>query len=111
MGALRHLPDTTCEHCRTVFRPRRAEQQFCSRGCWYKKASGSSERVCGVCGKAFKAKYGLQTYCSVACMNTASGTSTHEGRWPPPVLAAPRGIREITWHLGIVAALTFALAV
>lgn len=71
MGALRHLPDTTCEHCRTVFRPRRAEQQFCSRDCWYKKAGGSSERVCRVCGKAFKAKYAQQTYCSVPCKNTA----------------------------------------
>ena len=43
-------------------------------------------------------------------MNTASGTSTDEARWPPPVLAAPRGLREITWHLSIVAALTFVLA-
>ena len=44
-------------------------------------------------------------------MNTASGTSTDEARWPPPVLAAPRGVREITWHLGTVAALTLVLAV
>jgi len=44
-------------------------------------------------------------------MNTASGTSTDEYRWPPPVLAAPRGIREIIWHLGIVSVLTFVLAV
>ena len=44
-------------------------------------------------------------------MNTASGTSTDESRWPSPVLAAPRGVREITWHLGIVAALSLVLAV
>ena len=43
-------------------------------------------------------------------MITASGTSTDEARWPALVLAAPRGFREIAWHLGIVAALTAALA-
>ena len=72
MGALRHLPDTTCECCGTVFRPRRAEQRFCSKGCWYKKAGGSSERVCGVCSASFKAKYAQQIYCSVGCKNTAT---------------------------------------
>ena len=71
MGALRHLPDTTCECCETVFRPRRAEQRFCSKDCWYKKAGGSSERACGVCGEAFKAKYAQQIYCSVDCKNAA----------------------------------------
>ena len=71
MGALRHLPDTTCECCGTVFRPRRAEQRFCSKVCWYKKAGGSSERVCSVCGTSFKAKYAQQIYCSVGCKNTA----------------------------------------
>jgi len=43
-------------------------------------------------------------------MNTASGTSTDDARWPTPVLAAPRGVREITWHLTIVAVLTLVLA-
>lgn len=46
----------------------------------------------------------------MARVNTASGTSTEESRWPAPVLSAPRGIREITWHLGVVAAVTLVLA-
>lgn len=44
-------------------------------------------------------------------MNTASGKTDDETRWPRLVLAAPRGIREIAWHLGIVAAVTSAVLV
>ena len=44
-------------------------------------------------------------------MNTASGTSPDEARWPSLVIAAPRGLREITWHLGLVAVSIGALAV
>lgn len=69
MVALRHLPDTACESCGTIFRPRRAAQRFCSKGCWYEKAASASQRTCGVCGSAFKARYAQQTYCSVACKN------------------------------------------
>lgn len=70
MTALRHLPDTVCEHCGVVFRPKRAEQRFCSRDCWYAK-SRNSEKICGVCGAEFKAQYAQQVYCSVACKNKA----------------------------------------
>ena len=44
-------------------------------------------------------------------MNTASGKTADETRWPPPVLAAPRGVREIAWHLCTVAAVTGAVRV
>lgn len=44
-------------------------------------------------------------------MNTASGKVTDETRWPPLVLAAPRGLREIAWHLGTVAVVTCAVLV
>jgi hypothetical protein len=37
-------------------------------------------------------------------MKNASGHHRDENRWPLPVLAAPRGLREITWH--VVALLT-----
>lgn len=70
MVALRHLPDVVCEGCESEFRPKRAEQRFCSRACWYKKARGGAKR-CGVCGAEFKAKYAQQVYCSVLCKNQA----------------------------------------
>lgn len=66
MAALRHLPDSNCEHCGVLFRPRRAEQRFCGKACWYARVS-TSERACGACGTTFKAKYAQQVYCSVAC--------------------------------------------
>lgn len=42
-------------------------------------------------------------------MKNASGHHRDEDRWPLPVLAMPRGIREITWHLGALAALVTPL--
>lgn len=66
MTALRHLPDVKCERCGTLFRPRRAEQRFCSRSCWY-STTRTSEKPCACCGTVFKAKYAQQQYCSVEC--------------------------------------------
>ena len=37
-------------------------------------------------------------------MKNASGHHRDEDRWPLPVLAVPRGLREITWHIGALAA-------
>lgn len=71
MAALRHLPDVICHGCDTVFRPRRAEQRFCSRACWYEFAGRASARSCGMCGASFRARYAQQVYCSVACKNKA----------------------------------------
>ena len=66
MTALRHLPDVKCERCGTLFRPRRAEQRFCSIACWY-STTQTSEKPCACCGTVFKAKYAQQQYCSVEC--------------------------------------------
>lgn len=71
MTALRQIPDANCEHCAKLFRPRRADQRFCSRECWYAKTSSGSDRECGVCHTQFKAKYAQQSYCSVTCKNKA----------------------------------------
>ena len=66
MTALRQIADTNCEKCGILFRPRRAEQRFCGRECWYAKAA-TNTKTCGVCGTGFKAKYAQQIYCSVEC--------------------------------------------
>lgn len=66
MTALRQLPDVQCEHCKTTFRPRRGDQRFCSRACWY-ALTRTSEKPCVSCGTTFKAKYAQQQYCSVEC--------------------------------------------
>ena len=42
-------------------------------------------------------------------MKNASGHHRDEDRWPLPVLAVPRGPREITWHVGVLAALVTPL--
>lgn len=70
MTALRHLPDVSCEKCGNNFRPKRAEQRFCSKGCWY-SLTRNPEKNCGSCGQSFKAKYAQQQYCSVDCKNNA----------------------------------------
>lgn len=66
MTALRHLPDVSCKKCGDVFRPKRAEQSYCSRDCWY-SLTRTSEKACECCGNVFKAKYAQQKYCSVQC--------------------------------------------
>ena len=68
MTALRLLPDISCEVCGVEFRPKRAEQRFCSSGCWY-SLTRNPEKNCGSCGQSFKAKYAQQQYCSVDCKN------------------------------------------
>ena len=70
MTALRLIADAHCESCNIVFRPRRAEQRFCSRNCWH-STTRNANKDCGCCGKSFKAKYAQQQYCSVQCKNTA----------------------------------------
>lgn len=42
-------------------------------------------------------------------MKNASGHHRDENRWPLPVLAAPRGLREITWHVMALVALVTPL--
>lgn len=71
MATLRLLPDISCEHCKTVFRPRYASTRFCKRECWYASIR-TSERACGCCGTVFKAKYAQQMYCSVECKVTVT---------------------------------------
>ncbi|KXZ74184.1 MYM-type Zinc finger with FCS sequence motif protein [Acinetobacter venetianus] len=71
MTALRSIPDRNCEGCGVVFRPKREEQKFCSRGCWYSLVR-NPEKNCSCCGHSFKAKYAQQQYCSVDCKNKAS---------------------------------------
>lgn len=68
MTALRHLPDLTCKHCNKIFRPKRAEQTYCSKECWY-ATTRNKEKQCECCRIMFKAKYAQQKYCSVACKN------------------------------------------
>lgn len=68
MTALRHLPDISCEKCGNNFRPKRAEQRFCSKGCWY-SITRNPDKNCSACGQSFKAKYAQQQYCSVDCKN------------------------------------------
>jgi hypothetical protein len=68
MTALRSIPDRACQQCGEVFRPRKDEQVFCSKQCWYSRA-GTSEKKCPVCNTEFKGKYGQQRYCSVECKN------------------------------------------
>lgn len=70
MTALRHLADVNCEHCQVLFRPKRSEQRFCSKDCWY-ATTRNPEKSCGSCGDLFKAKYAQQQYCSVDCKNRA----------------------------------------
>jgi len=70
MTALRTLPDLHCECCGKVFRQKREGQRFCSKACWYSKAS-NAEKVCGVCGTEFKGRTAQQIYCSVGCKNKA----------------------------------------
>ncbi len=43
-------------------------------------------------------------------MKNASGHHRDEERWPLPVLAVPRGLREIVWHVIALAALVIPLA-
>lgn len=68
MAALRTIPDTTCPQCGVVFRPKRADQQYCSRACWT-AASKSKPGICKSCGAEFKKRYSGQQYCSVECKN------------------------------------------
>jgi len=42
-------------------------------------------------------------------MKNASGHHRDEDRWPLPVLAIPRGLREITWHVVALAAIVAPL--
>ena len=42
-------------------------------------------------------------------MKNASGHHRNEERWPLPVLAVPRGLREITWHVSALVALVTPL--
>lgn len=71
MTALRQLPNISCKTCKTLFRPRRAEQRFCSMDCWHSLIR-TKERACAQCGSAFNAKYAEQIYCSVPCKVTAT---------------------------------------
>ena len=68
MTSLRLIPDRNCENCSVVFRPKREEQRFCSRTCWY-DVTRNAEKKCGCCGLAFKAKYAQQQFCCVECKN------------------------------------------
>ncbi len=68
MTALRHLPDIHCVQCNALFRPKREEQRYCSKDCWYAKTR-TPEKACVTCGTTFKAKYAQQVYCSVGCKN------------------------------------------
>ena len=68
MTALRSIPDAECPACGKVFRPRRAEQRYCCKACWY-AAVRAEHKTCLVCGAEFKAKYAQQMYCCVACKN------------------------------------------
>jgi len=68
MTALRHLPDVACKNCNVVFRPKRVEQTYCSKECWY-STTRNKNKLCECCGNEFKAKYAQQKYCSVACKN------------------------------------------
>lgn len=68
MTALRQIPDVACQQCETVFRPRRAEQRFCNKECWYASARNKDKR-CVQCKTSFKARYAQQQYCSVPCKN------------------------------------------
>jgi len=72
MAALRSLPDRECSHCGKVFRPKRAEQSYCCKECWY-ATTRKNLKNCECCGIEFKAKYAQQKYCSVQCK--AKGTS------------------------------------
>lgn len=67
MTALRTIPDIKCTHCKTLFRPKRSEQRFCSKDCWYSHASEGNRKKCAACDKEFKPKYSRQMYCSVPC--------------------------------------------
>lgn len=68
MTALRQIPDVSCQQCKTVFRPRRAEQRFCNKECWYASAR-NKEKTCVQCDTLFQANYAQQQYCSVPCKN------------------------------------------
>lgn len=68
MTALRQIPDVSCQNCETSFRPRRAEQRFCNKECWYASVK-NKEKSCVQCAAKFKAKYAQQQYCSVPCKN------------------------------------------
>lgn len=70
MTSLRQIENRRCVHCRVIFRPKRAEQEYCSRACWYATVRKPSKE-CLVCGVSFMAKYAQQRYCSVDCKNKA----------------------------------------
>lgn len=72
MTALRQIPDVSCQHCETSFRPRRAEQRFCNKECWYASARNMN-KTCVQCQTSFRAKYAQQQYCSVPCKNKGIG--------------------------------------
>ncbi len=40
----------------------------------------------------------------------ASGTHTHNERWPKPPLVPPRGLRELLWYLAAVLAIVLVVA-
>ena len=42
-------------------------------------------------------------------MKNASGHHRDEDRWPIPVLAVPRGLREVSWHVGALIAIVAPL--
>jgi hypothetical protein len=71
MAALRSLSDVKCEGCGEVFRPRRAENTYCSRACWIDKMR-MAEKPCSHCRALFKATYAQQQYCSVPCKVAAT---------------------------------------
>jgi hypothetical protein len=70
MAALRTIEDRNCKACSVVFRPRRADQEYCSKACWHAHIK-ATEVACSICDKGFKKRYAQQQYCSVACKNTA----------------------------------------
>lgn len=73
MTALRTIADRNCLTCGDQFRPRREEQEYCSRACWYNKTR-NPEGKCDQCGHGFKKKYAQQRFCSVACKNLGLST-------------------------------------
>lgn len=68
MAALRSIPDRQCPGCSVSFRPKRREQEYCSRACWHATIAGP-QNECANCKQPFKKAYATQRYCCVACKN------------------------------------------
>lgn len=80
-GRVLDLPELKCPVCSSEFKPKTAQQRYCSRYCTNRRhTSVPLIMPCGYCGELFTraAGRGRKLYCSLACRKIVTSIRSHE---------------------------------